>query len=133
VTTVWLALGSNLGDRQQYLAKARESLNHSGVHIVRASRVAETAAVGIVDQPAFLNQVLKAETKLEPRPLLETAKRIEQQLGRQPRRRWGPREIDIDILRYDHREVDEPDLRIPHPELEHRPFLLELLKEIDPS
>ena len=131
MTTVWLALGSNLGDRHQNLAKARQSLTDSGVSIVRASRVAETAAVGIVDQPAFLNQVLQAETVLEPRPLLETAKRIEHQLGRQPRQRWGPREIDIDILRYDEREIDEPGLRIPHPELEHRPFLLELLKEID--
>lgn len=131
MTTVWLALGSNLGDRQQYLAKARESLIDSGVRIVRSSRVAETAAVGIVSQPAFLNQVLQAETELEPRPLLEAAKRIEQQLGRQPRQRWGPREIDIDILRYDEREVNERDLRIPHPELQNRPFLLELLKEID--
>lgn len=128
---MWLALGSNLGDRQQYLASARASLDESGVRIVRASRVAETAPVGIVDQPAFLNQVLEAETELEPRPLLVTVKRIEQQLGRKTRLRWGPREIDIDILRYDKREVDEPGLRIPHPELEHRPFLLELLKEIE--
>ena len=131
MTTVWLALGSNLGDRQQYLANARASLDESGVRIIRASRVAETAAVGIIDQPAFLNQVLEAETDLEPRPLLDTAKRIEHQLGRQARQRWGPREIDIDILRYDARQVDEPGLRIPHPELPNRPFLLELLKEID--
>lgn len=131
MTTVWLALGSNLGNREQYLATARASLGQSGVQVIRASRVAETAPVGIVDQPAFLNQVLEVETDLEPRPLLETAKRIERQLGRQPRERWGPREIDIDILRYDERQVDEPGLRIPHAELEHRPFLLELLKEIE--
>lgn len=131
MTTVWLALGSNLGNREQYLATARASLGQSGVQVIRASRVAETAPVGIVDQPAFLNQVLEVETDLEPRPLLETAKRIERQLGRQPRERWGPREIDIDILRYDDRQVDEPGLRIPHAELEHRPFLLELLKEIE--
>ncbi|HEY9288650.1 MAG TPA: 2-amino-4-hydroxy-6-hydroxymethyldihydropteridine diphosphokinase [Candidatus Dormibacteraeota bacterium] len=131
MTTVWLALGSNLGDRQRYLASARASLAESGVRVIRASRVAETAPVGILDQPAFLNQVLEAQTDLEPRPLLETAKRIEQQLGRQPRQRWGPREIDIDILRYDERQVDEPGLHIPHPELEHRPFLLELLNEIE--
>ncbi len=128
---MWLALGSNLGNREQYLATARASLGQSGVRVIRASRVAETAPVGIVDQPAFLNQVLEVETDLEPRPLLETAKRIERQLGRQPRERWGPREIDIDILRYDERQVDEPGLRIPHAELEHRPFLLELLKEIE--
>jgi 2-amino-4-hydroxy-6-hydroxymethyldihydropteridine diphosphokinase len=131
MTRVWLALGSNLGNRQAYLAGARAALDKAGVRTIRESRVAETAPVGVLDQPAFLNQVLEAETTLEPRPLLDTAKRIEQELGRQSRQRWGPREIDIDILRYDERRVDEPGLRIPHPELENRPFLLELLREVD--
>jgi 2-amino-4-hydroxy-6-hydroxymethyldihydropteridine diphosphokinase len=68
---------------------------------------------------------------LEPRPLLETVKRIEDQVGRIQRQRWGPREIDIDILRYDGRRVDEPGLHVPHPELPNRPFLQELLKELE--
>ena len=72
----------------------------------------------------------EVETALDPRPLLQTVKRIEQDLGRQPRLRWGPREIDIDILRYDERKVDEPGLHIPHAELQNRPFLLDLLTEI---
>jgi 2-amino-4-hydroxy-6-hydroxymethyldihydropteridine diphosphokinase len=131
MTRVWLALGSNLGNRQAYLAGARAALDQAGVRTIRESRVAETAPVGVLDQPPFLNQVLEAETTLEPRPLLETAKRIEHELGRQSRQRWGPREIDIDILRYDERKVDEPGLHIPHPELENRPFLLELLREIE--
>lgn len=130
MSRAWLALGSNLGDRDAYLARARAALMLAGVRLVHESRVAETAPLGVIDQPAFLNQVLEVETALEPRPLLQAVKRIEVDLGRQPRERWGPREIDIDILRYDNRLVDEPGLRIPHPELRNRPFLLDLLAEI---
>ena len=131
MTRVWLALGSNVGDRDRYLASARAALAEAGVRIIRESRVSETEPVGVKDQPRFLNQVLEAETILEPRPLLETVKRIEQELGRRPRVHWGPREIDIDILRYDQRSVDEPGLRIPHPELPNRRFLLDLIAELE--
>jgi 2-amino-4-hydroxy-6-hydroxymethyldihydropteridine diphosphokinase len=131
MTRVWLALGSNLGDRGRYLATARTRLSEAGVAVVRQSRVKETEPVGVTDQPRFLNQVLEVETSLEPRALLETVKRIEDQVGRVQRQRWGPREIDIDILRYNGRRVDEPGLRIPHPELPNRPFLLDLLEEVD--
>ena len=130
MTRVWLALGSNLGDRAGYLQAARAALPGAGVTLVRASRVAETEPVGVEDQPRFLNQVLEVETSLEPRPLLDAVKDIERQLGRTARQRWGPREIDIDILRYDGRSVDEPGLHIPHPELQNRPFLLELLDDL---
>jgi 2-amino-4-hydroxy-6-hydroxymethyldihydropteridine diphosphokinase len=128
---VWLALGSNLGDRAGYLRAAVEALAGAAIMLVRASRVAETEPVGVRDQPPFLNQVLEVETSLEPRPLLEAVKNIEQQLGRTARVRWGPREIDIDILRYNDRLVDEPGLHIPHPELQNRPFLLDLLEDIE--
>ena len=128
---MWLALGSNLGDRAGYLAAARTHLAKSGVTVIRESEVKETEPVGVTDQPRFLNQVLEVETSLEPRPLLETVKRIEDEVGRVERQRWGPREIDIDILRYDGWRVDEPGLHIPHPELPNRPFLLELLAEVD--
>jgi 2-amino-4-hydroxy-6-hydroxymethyldihydropteridine diphosphokinase len=130
VTRVWLALGSNLGDRAGFLEAARHALPHAGITLVRASRVAETEPLGVKDQPRFLNQVLEVETSLEPRPLLDAVKTIEQQLGRIARQRWGPREIDIDILRYDGRTVDEPGLHIPHAELQNRPFLLDLLEEL---
>jgi 2-amino-4-hydroxy-6-hydroxymethyldihydropteridine diphosphokinase len=132
VTRVWLALGSNIGDRAGYLEAARQSLPDAGIMLVRASRVAETEPVGVTDQPRFLNQVLEVETALEPQPLLEAVKTIEQQLGRSARQRWGPREIDIDILRYEGRTVDEPGLHIPHAELQNRPFLLDLLEELKP-
>ena len=128
---MWLALGSNLGDRAQYLQAAREALPGAGVTIVRVARVDETEPVGIRKQPLFLNQVLEVETALEPRPLLDALKAIEHRLGRTARQRWGPREIDIDILRYDGRVVDEPGLHIPHAELQNRPFLLDLLEDID--
>lgn len=131
MTRVWLALGSNLGDRAGYLQAARAAFPLAGISVIRASRVDETEPVGIRDQPPFLNQVLEVETSLEPRPLLDALKRIEGQLGRTAHQRWGPREIDIDILRYDGRVVDEPGLHIPHAELQNRPFLLDLLKDID--
>ena len=130
MTRVWLALGGNLGDRAGYLQAAREALPEAGITLIRASRVAETEPLGVEDQPRFLNQVLEVETSLEPRPLLNTVKDIERQLGRTTRQRWGPREIDIDILRYDGRSVDEPGLHIPHAELQNRPFLLELLEDL---
>ncbi|TMD11192.1 MAG: 2-amino-4-hydroxy-6-hydroxymethyldihydropteridine diphosphokinase [Chloroflexi bacterium] len=130
MTRVWLALGSNLGDRAGYLRAAVKAMPDKGITLVRASRVAETEPVGVRDQPRFLNQVLEVETPLEPRPLLEAVKTIEQQLGRTARVRWGPREIDIDILRYNGRTVDEPGLHIPHAELQNRSFLLELLEEL---
>jgi 2-amino-4-hydroxy-6-hydroxymethyldihydropteridine diphosphokinase len=128
---VWLALGSNLGDRAGYLQAARQALPEFGIRLVRASHVADTAPVGVEEQPRFLNQVLEVETSLEPRPLLDAVKAIERQVGRIARQRWGPREIDIDILRYDGRTVDEPGLHIPHAELQNRPFLLELIKDLE--
>ena len=131
MTRVWLALGSNVGDRAGFLAAARAALPEAGITLVRASRVDETAPVGVQDQPPFLNQVLEVETTLEPRPLLDAVKNLEQQLGRTARQRWGPREIDIDILRYDARTVDEAGLHIPHAELQNRPFLLELLEDLE--
>jgi 2-amino-4-hydroxy-6-hydroxymethyldihydropteridine diphosphokinase len=120
-----------VGDRAGFLEAARTALPKAGVTLVRASRVAETEPVGVREQPRFLNQVLEVETSLEPRPLLETIKNLEQRLGRTARQRWGPREIDIDILRYEGRTVDEPGLHIPHAELQNRPFLLELLQDLE--
>lgn len=132
MTTVWLALGSNVGDRASKLRAARAALEDSGIEISAASSIADTEPVGVTDQPRFLNQVLEATTSLPPRALLAKIKAIEVQLGRRPRRRWGPREIDIDILLYGKEVVDDPDLRIPHPELTNRRFLLNLLAELDP-
>jgi 2-amino-4-hydroxy-6-hydroxymethyldihydropteridine diphosphokinase len=130
MTRAFLALGSNLGDRAGYLSSAREALEREGIRIVSASTVLETKPIGVTEQPSFLNQVLAVETELQPRPLLDTVKRLERDLGRTPGPRWGPREIDIDILSYDRMRVDEPGLTIPHPQIDHRPFLRRLLQEI---
>jgi len=112
------------------IVNAGAALAQAAIRVTRESRVAETAPVGVIDQPAFLNQVLEVETQLQPRSLLDTVKRLESELGRSPGPRWGPREIDIDILRYQGLQVDEPGLTIPHPEIGHRPFLRRLLAEI---
>jgi 2-amino-4-hydroxy-6-hydroxymethyldihydropteridine diphosphokinase len=129
---VWLALGSNLGDRAGYLKAARVALEKAGIRIIATSSVADTQPVGFTEQPRFLNQVLRARTSLAPRPLLQTIKHIEQELGRRPGQRWGPREVDIDILLYGNSIIDEPSLQIPHPELPKRKFLLKLLAELNP-
>jgi len=129
----YLALGSNLGDRAQFLARAREGLAAAGIRLVRASPEADTAPVGVTEQPRFLNQVLEVETSIPASALLTAIKQLETDLGRVARTRWGPREIDIDILLYGSDVVTEGTLQIPHPELPNRRFLLELLAELDPQ
>jgi 2-amino-4-hydroxy-6-hydroxymethyldihydropteridine diphosphokinase len=129
----YLALGSNLGDREANLALARAQLMAGGVSIVKASSIEETKPVGGPPQPSYLNQVLEVETDQPPRELLEFIKRIEAEAGRRPGGpRWGSRELDIDILLYGHVTIDTPDLTIPHPQLVNRHFLLRMLTEINP-
>jgi dihydropteroate synthase len=133
-TPVYLGLGANLGDRATTLAVAMHSLaEHPGMRVIRRSGLYETAPVGVTDQPDFLNAVLEAETTLPPRELLALVKRIEAALGRQAGPRWGPRELDVDILLYGDERVDAPDLTIPHRELWNRPFVLVPLAELRPD
>lgn len=129
---VYIALGTNLGDRAANLEAARGALPPQ-VTIINESPIYETPPWGVTDQPAFLNQALLAETKLEPRPLLDYLKRLEAELGRRPGVRYGPRQIDLDILLYDRRVVDEPGLVIPHPRLPERAFVLTPLADIAPD
>ncbi|HUP01597.1 MAG TPA: 2-amino-4-hydroxy-6-hydroxymethyldihydropteridine diphosphokinase [Gemmatimonadota bacterium] len=125
----YLSLGSNLGDRAVHLGNARAHLLRAPrIRLTSLSAVVETAPVDVTDQPDFLNQVAGVETSQSPRDLLETCLSIERALGRDrssgpPR---GPRTIDLDVLLYDGTEVDEEGLRIPHPRLARRPFLLAL-------
>jgi 2-amino-4-hydroxy-6-hydroxymethyldihydropteridine diphosphokinase len=100
------------------------------VRILRQSRVIETEPWGVSDQPRFLNQVLEVEWPGSPRSLLAVAKSVEREGGRRPTRRWGPRVIDVDILLFGSKRVAEPDLRIPHPRIAERPFVLEGLREL---
>jgi 2-amino-4-hydroxy-6-hydroxymethyldihydropteridine diphosphokinase len=133
MTLAYLALGSNLGDRDRHLAEARRLLAEQGARLLRESRVRETEPFGVTDQPRFLNQVLEVEWAGSPRQLLETAKSVERQVGRQPGPRWGPREIDVDILLFGDQAVEEPGLTIPHPGLAEREFVREPLRELRPD
>lgn len=126
---VVIALGSNLGDRIANLREAVRRLNEEGVAVTRRSSVWETAPVP-ADQPAFLNAVLVGDTELEPHDLLAALKRIEYALGRRPGRRWGPREVDLDILFYAELSLDTPDLRIPHERIAERSFVLAPLADV---
>jgi 2-amino-4-hydroxy-6-hydroxymethyldihydropteridine diphosphokinase len=120
----FLALGSNLGDRLATLQGAVDRLDaRPSIDVVRSSRVYETEPVG-PPQPPYLNAVIEIRTELEPRELLNECLAIEGELGRVRAERWGPRTIDIDVLTYDEREIDEPDLEIPHPRMHERAFVL---------
>ena len=127
----YLGLGSNLGDRLGNLERAVDALAaQPGVRVVRSSRVYETDPVG-PPQPAYLNAVLEIRTELEPRPLLEACRRVEDALGRVRAERWGARTIDVDILTFDDRTVDEPGLQVPHPRMHERGFVLIPLGELE--
>ena len=130
----YLELGTNLGEREAYLARALEQLNTSeGVRLGRTSRVYASKAWGVTDQPDFLNVCVKIETDLAPHALLAVCKGIEESLGRQARRRWGPREIDIDILMMAGVDIDTPKLAIPHPRMAERRFVMDPLAELAPD
>jgi 2-amino-4-hydroxy-6-hydroxymethyldihydropteridine diphosphokinase len=130
---VYLALGSNLGDRAAILRDAITQMESEELHVLRTSGVYETEPREIVDQPWFLNQVAEVETSLFPRQLLMRLKRLEIALGRRPSLPKGPRAIDIDILLYGDAVVSAPDLAIPHPGIAERRFVLEPLAELAPD
>jgi 2-amino-4-hydroxy-6-hydroxymethyldihydropteridine diphosphokinase len=129
-----VALGSNLGDRAAHLQAGREALGAlPGTMLLAASAIEETAPLGGMDQPPYLNQMVLLETDLEPRALLQALQTIERREGRQRTERWGPRTLDLDIVRFGHRQVKESDLIIPHPELPNRDFWRRELVELNPD
>ena len=132
----YLALGSNLGDREAYLRAAIARLRMApGVNFLRASSIYETEPIGVTDQPRFLNMVveLAIEDSVTPRDLLTLAKRIEAEVGRTQRERWGPREVDIDILLVGDERVQEDDFQVPHPRMWERAFVMAPLAELAPA
>jgi 2-amino-4-hydroxy-6-hydroxymethyldihydropteridine diphosphokinase len=130
--TVYIALGSNIGDRLQNLQAAIDAMPPQ-VIVQSASKIYETAPWGVLDQPDFLNQVLEVETDLSPEALLAFIKNIEAKLGRQQTIRYGPRRIDLDILFYEERVMDVQGLQIPHPRLHDRAFVLVPLADLAPD
>jgi len=133
MTSIYLLLGTNLGNKIKNLEKVRELLVSNRVTIKRESSIYETAAWGIEDQPTFLNQVLEIETAKTPDKLLALTKEIEMKMGRVRMEKWGERLIDIDILYYGDSIVNQDDLQIPHPEIQNRRFTLVPLVEIAPN
>ena len=130
---VFLSLGSNLDDRRTNLRRAAALINKEIGKIAKSSSLYETEPWGNTDQPAFLNQVVMANTTLDPRGLLEAITRIEREMGRQRKEKWGPRTIDVDILFYGKRVIRDKGLEIPHPELPQRGFVLVPMMEIAPD
>jgi 2-amino-4-hydroxy-6-hydroxymethyldihydropteridine diphosphokinase len=135
VTTAWIGLGSNLGDREGYLRRALAALDsESAIEVTAISTFVETEPVGFLDQPYFLNAAARGETELGPRELLERLLAVELRLGRtRDGPRFGPRTIDLDLLLFGDEVVNEPGLRVPHPRLHERRFVLEPLAELDPG
>ncbi len=129
----YLSLGSNRGDRRRNLRGALAALEESGVRVDRVSSVYRTEPVDFAAQPWFYNLAAAAETPLRPRELLDLIQRIERKMGRVRTRRSGPRPIDIDILLAGKRIIRTPRLRVPHPRLEKRNFVLVPLAEIAPA
>jgi 2-amino-4-hydroxy-6-hydroxymethyldihydropteridine diphosphokinase len=129
---VYVALGSNLGDREAHLRAAREALGQlPGTDIVAASGIEETAPLGGMDQPAYLNQMVLLETTLQPRALLQALQSIELREGRKRGEHWGSRTLDLDIVRFGDRQLNDQDLIIPHPELPNRDFWRRELAELE--
>lgn len=128
---VYVALGSNMGEREAHLAHARSRLSAlPHTNVVAASSIEETAPVGPVAQGSYLNQMVLLLTGLEPAELLHHCHLIEREEGRERRERWGPRTLDLDIVRFGDRAVSLPELTIPHPELQHRDFWQRELAEL---
>ncbi len=130
---VYIGIGSNLGDREDYIRKSIGLMNDFGIAVIRLSSIIETEPYGYTDQPPFLNCVAHVETFYSPLHLLNALQLIEKTLGRKRSIRWGPRTIDLDILLYNSVVIDTPRLKIPHPDMVNRYFVLKPLSEIAPD
>jgi 2-amino-4-hydroxy-6-hydroxymethyldihydropteridine diphosphokinase len=129
--SAYVGIGSNMGDRLENLRTAvRDVARVPQVRFVRSSSVYETAPVGGPEQGDFLNAVVEISTDLEPHALLEALQGIESELGRVRTERFGPRTIDLDLLLYGDEEIDEPDLKVPHPRMHERAFVVVPLTEL---
>jgi 2-amino-4-hydroxy-6-hydroxymethyldihydropteridine diphosphokinase len=134
LSLVYLGLGSNVGEREEYIEQAIFLLGKvKGITVMKRAANFETEAEGVEDQPPFLNAAVEIETTLSPHKLLEATQEIETSLGRERGAEWGPRTIDIDILLYDDQIISEDKLQIPHPLLHERVFVLKPLMELAPD
>lgn len=131
---MFVALGSNVGERAEHLAAARDAIGRlPETRLVAASSIEETAPLAGMRQPPYLNQMVLVETDLDPHELLRALQRIERERGRVRAERWGPRTLDLDIVKFGNRRIDAPDLVVPHPELPNRDFWQRELAELSRS
>ena len=131
-SVVYIALGSNMGDRYTHLSQAIELLQaHPAIEVEDVSSVYETDPVGYTEQDQFLNLVIKISTNLLPQELLMVTQKVENELGRKREIKWGPRTIDLDILLYNHENIEAENLIVPHPRMFERAFVIVPLMEIN--
>ena len=135
MTTSYVGIGSNVGDRLAFARRAVEALKETeGIVVEKVSSIYETSPIGGPPQRSFVNLVVKLQTELDARGLLEATQAIETRLGREPSDiHWGPRVVDLDILTFGEDKISEPDLEIPHPRMTQRRFVLVPLLEIEPD
>jgi len=130
---IFIALGANIGEKRKTMLSALEKLTRRGVKILRVSDFIITQPYGVTDQPEFLNAVAEVATKLSPPELLRVLLSIENELGRVRLRRWGERNIDLDLLLYDDIVMRSAELTLPHPDMQNRDFVLRPLAQIAPQ
>ena len=130
MSRAYVALGSNLGDREENLRTALKHLQENEVEVIKTSTFIETEPYGVTDQPGFVNAVCQVETELAPLELLRLLLSIEQEMGRVRLRRWGERNIDLDLLLYEDAVLESEELTLPHPDMQNRDFVLIPLAEI---
>ncbi|GAE01327.1 2-amino-4-hydroxy-6-hydroxymethyldihydropteridine diphosphokinase [Clostridium botulinum B str. Osaka05] len=129
--TAYVAFGSNIGEKENYIKRALEKIEERKIKIIKVSPIYETEPYGVLDQDSFLNGVVKIETNLTPENLIKELLLIEKQLDRVRERRWGPRTIDLDIIFYDDLIINKNNLIIPHKDMGNREFVLKPLCDID--
>ncbi len=133
MSTAFIGIGSNLGNREENCNKAIELLIDRGIKVSSRSSIIETEPWGVKVQPKFINMAVELETSVEPKELLKLLKKIESEMGRHTTVRWGPRIIDLDMLFYDDLIIRTPELEVPHPCIKDRDFVLRPLAEIAPD
>jgi 2-amino-4-hydroxy-6-hydroxymethyldihydropteridine diphosphokinase len=129
----FIALGSNLGDKRKNIEIAIEKIKEKGINILKVSSIIETEPYGYKDQDSFLNAVCLVETSLDPFSLLRVLLNIEEEMGRKRTFKWGPRNIDLDIIFYDDLVIESEELIIPHPDAHNRTFVMGPISEIEPD
>ena len=130
--SIYIALGTNLGDKEKNLKEALRLLYHKDITVSKVSDFIVTKPYGVTDQPDFLNAVAEVVTERSPVELLHVLLQIEQEMGRRRIRHWGERIIDLDLLLYDSQIINLPDLKVPHPDMQNRDFVLCPLVQIAP-